>query len=611
MVRRKTRNFIAVICAALMISHCTAAYALPPLEHLREGSIEITDQLNLVSNVYYNSVASDFVVENYYEYTPGEGVTPMVCYGSDIHVAASAARVYRLESEAGNTVCGIVNGGFFTLASGIPIGPIIKEGTVRKGGYNESVIAFDEQGNVSFVDPQLNVRLSFPERGMSWNKVNFNELVSRQNGICLYSDDFGDTNGASLETYNLVIGVVSGSAKIGGVIEGFVEDKGYCSGKAELADGKYMISVCANTPYALLLEQLSIGLAPDERVLIEFIANPELENTKNALGFNKWLVRDGAIEEGLEKSPRAPRTAAGIREDGSFVLYTVDGRQKDYSIGFSMAELAERMLEMGCVQAVNLDGGASTQLFATLPGNDSQIQINRDSQEKGIRSSGNYIVFKNDAEGSGKASRLYLYPYGEYLLSGASLQLETKAVDDAYKPCAVPKGLRYSLVEGLQGSVDATSGLFRAGSEAGISVVSARAGNASGSVSINVISNPDKIIAYMGENPQAEQIAAIGESYELSARAFYRMQELKSDAGCYSWSVEGEIGSIDEESGRFTAEGTNGTVGTIICRSGDASASIQVELVRTTPTQLLQPWILEIVDAAQQDMYDAAWKIGL
>ncbi|NMA94352.1 MAG: phosphodiester glycosidase family protein, partial [Clostridiales bacterium] len=325
-------------------------------------------------------------------------------------------------------------------------------------------------------------------------------------------------------------------------------------------------------------------------------------------------VKDGIIEDGLEKSSRAPRTAAGIKEDGSFVLYTVDGRQKNYSMGFSMAELAERMLDLGCVQAVNLDGGASTQLFATLPGSEAQTQINRDSQAKGIRSSGNYIVFKNDAEGSGEASRLYLYPYGEYLLSGASLQLEAKAVDDVYKPCEVPDGVHYSLGDGVQGSIDA-DGLFRAGGEAGQAVVSARAGNASGSVFINVVSNPDEIIAYLGESSQGDQLVAIGQSYQLSAKAFWRMQELKSEAACYSWSVEGDIGSIDEESGLFTAEGANGAFGTITCRAGDASSSIQLELVRTTPTQLLQPWILEIVDAAAKidaaEQPDAEVQIGL
>ncbi len=605
-MRRKARKVISIICAALMFSlFAGAVYAQPVLEYLRGSSIEITDQLNLVSNVYFNSAAADFAVENYYEYIPGEDLIPMVCYGNDIHVAASAARVYRLESEAGNTVCGIVNGGFFTLSSGIPLGPVIKEGIVRKSGYSESVIAFDERGDVRFTDLQLNIRLSFPEKGTSWDKLGFNELLSHENGLCLYSDDFGDTNGAPFETYNVVIGVTSGSAVLGGVIEGFVESSGYCPGKAELEDGKYMLGICAATPYTSVLSELQ-SLAPTERILIEFIADPELENTKNALGFNKWLVKDGAIEERLEKSPRAPRTAAGIRADGSFVLYTVDGRQKNYSMGFSLAELAERMLDLECVQAVNLDGGASTQLFATLPGYDSQIQINRDSTENGIRSSGNYIVFKNDAIGTGEPSKLYLYPYGEYLLSGASLQLELKAVDGAYKTCEIPGRISYSIGEGVRASIDET-GLFKAGSETGQAVVNVRAGYASGSVTINIVSDPDEITAYLGESSEPEQLAAIGESYALSAEALYRMQELKSDAGCYSWSVEGEIGSIDED-GIFTAEGANGAQGSIICTAGNASASIQVELVRTTPTQLLQPWILEIVDAAAQP--EAEGQIG-
>lgn len=58
---------------------------------------------------------------------------------------------------------------------------------------------------------------------------------------------------------------------------------------------------------------------------------------------------------------RHPRTAIGWRADGKLILLTVDGRQK-LSLGMTMDELASLMLELGCVEAMNLDGGGSTAM---------------------------------------------------------------------------------------------------------------------------------------------------------------------------------------------------------------------------------------------------------
>ena len=59
---------------------------------------------------------------------------------------------------------------------------------------------------------------------------------------------------------------------------------------------------------------------------------------------------------------RHPRTAVGVRREGSLILVTVDGRQPKKSVGMTVEELAGLMLELGCVEAVNLDGGGSTTM---------------------------------------------------------------------------------------------------------------------------------------------------------------------------------------------------------------------------------------------------------
>ena len=58
---------------------------------------------------------------------------------------------------------------------------------------------------------------------------------------------------------------------------------------------------------------------------------------------------------------RNPRTAAGRRSDGTVLLVVADGRNKE-AAGLTMRELQQVMAALGCVDAVNLDGGGSTAM---------------------------------------------------------------------------------------------------------------------------------------------------------------------------------------------------------------------------------------------------------
>lgn len=61
---------------------------------------------------------------------------------------------------------------------------------------------------------------------------------------------------------------------------------------------------------------------------------------------------------------RHPRTAAGVSADGrTLILLAVDGRQPAHSVGVTLPELADLMIELGATAAVNLDGGGSTSFY--------------------------------------------------------------------------------------------------------------------------------------------------------------------------------------------------------------------------------------------------------
>ncbi len=56
-----------------------------------------------------------------------------------------------------------------------------------------------------------------------------------------------------------------------------------------------------------------------------------------------------------------PRTAIGYTSDNKVIMFVADGRQT-ISEGVSLIELANIMISLGCIEAMNLDGGGSTQM---------------------------------------------------------------------------------------------------------------------------------------------------------------------------------------------------------------------------------------------------------
>jgi exopolysaccharide biosynthesis protein len=83
---------------------------------------------------------------------------------------------------------------------------------------------------------------------------------------------------------------------------------------------------------------------------------------------------------------RHPRTAVAKLKDGRFLMMTVDGRQPGVSVGMNLRELAEYLLSLGAVDAMNLDGGGSTTMYV-----DGKV-VNTPSDKEGERKVGDAIV---------------------------------------------------------------------------------------------------------------------------------------------------------------------------------------------------------------------------
>uniref|UniRef100_A0A832G678 T9SS type A sorting domain-containing protein n=1 Tax=Ignavibacterium album TaxID=591197 RepID=A0A832G678_9BACT len=89
------------------------------------------------------------------------------------------------------------------------------------------------------------------------------------------------------------------------------------------------------------------------------------------IGGAPTLVKNGQVNvtydqeimwgSGVGYDNRDPRTAVGYTANNHVILIVADGRQIN-SEGVGLPELAQIMIDLGCVEAMNLDGGGSTQM---------------------------------------------------------------------------------------------------------------------------------------------------------------------------------------------------------------------------------------------------------
>jgi exopolysaccharide biosynthesis protein len=81
------------------------------------------------------------------------------------------------------------------------------------------------------------------------------------------------------------------------------------------------------------------------------------------------LVEDSEPSPPSEKfmTVRHPRTALGLKKDGTLVILVADGRRQA-ALGFTGPEMSEILIGEGVVNAVNLDGGGSATLYIKQEG---------------------------------------------------------------------------------------------------------------------------------------------------------------------------------------------------------------------------------------------------
>lgn len=555
----------------------SASWAMGTKTH--HGTTRLAEGVDYTRRYLWSDTYSDLRTERYMEYTPNTTVQPMVAYGDYVLSKNTlSALADRLETE-GKRVIGGINGDFFVVATGAPVGMVVTDGILRSSSSYTYALGFFEDGTAFIGKPELSVTATFGGQTLSVSG-GLNKVRSDTGGYVLYTDDYFSNTQHSGPGIDVVLSPGGEEATIGAHISCTVEQVLQSTGSIPIPEGKWILSI-NNSANQWLVNKLS-ALQAGETVEIDITcADTRWENAVTALGGLYKMVTGGAVEPGLENT-QSPRTAVGIRADGSTVFYTVDGRQTGYSVGASMKQVALRLVELGCVEAICLDGGGSTTLGATRPGGEEFEVLNSPSDGRERAVSNALFLVAEQVEPS-PAQQLVTLPGDAVVLSGSKLPLSVFSTDVLGRTVdtLTTDQVSWSVPEGA-GAV--TNGILTAGNRAGTYTLEVSAGDLTGSTCITVVPTPDRIT--LQDEATGITLSTIhldpGETLRLGVAALYRNLPVLCRDESFTWSISEGLGTIDR-SGNFTARDMTGT-GTITAALGEKSVTIPVTVAGTIRT---------------------------
>lgn len=328
------------------------------------------------------------------------------------------------------------------------------------------------------------------------------------------------------------------------------------------ADG-FVITGVDNAISNKSLDKIMLG----DQLSLQF-ENYALSSIKNSISGGTIILENGqVVQKGISSPGKHPRTAVGINGDSSELIFlTVDGRHSSFK-GVDLPTLAGLMKELGAVNAINFDGGGSTNMGIKPRGEDKATIVNMPSEKN--RKVVNALGVRNTATEVGPLTSLkvdmddtgFIYIGSEITVTGYDDNMNKLTLD--------PAEITYSL-SGIEGTFAGSKFTPKTQGD-GIITVAAR--GLSKDVPIRVIGNILDIEAETGvinvapgetvEIPSFTAVDTGGVSGKLKPE----------DVGL---TVYGDIGVISE--GRYFQAGPVEKRGAISAKFGDGVENIIVNV---------------------------------
>ena len=252
-------------------------------------------------------------------------------------------------AEQENVVAG-VNADFFSLATGTPVGAHIQRGQVIAGPGPRPVFGIDSSGSpfIGAVHASGSVVVAGTTLALAgWNRV-------AQDGLSIIDRAWGAASDSGTGRVKITLAGPSPFHVI--AIDTLL------AGTAVPPAGMLLV---AGRDAPIALRTMLLGLRPGNPVTIE--RSLDRLALREVVGGWPIILRDSAITRDADSAgasfapARHPRTAVGLANGGKrIIIAVVDGRQKPYSDGMTLRELARFFQSLGATDVINLDGGGSS-----------------------------------------------------------------------------------------------------------------------------------------------------------------------------------------------------------------------------------------------------------
>lgn len=549
------KKFLTVILAVALFSN--TAYGAVLGTEISGWSHKIAEGTDLYKNEFMseqNGVGTQ--TEYYAKYSPNSSVLPIVVSGNTVWGLKNIRKIDEYMKSIGTNALLGINASFFSFETGIPMGIEISEGRIiTKDTESYDTIGFNADGTAFIAPLKVTTVLKFNEVELEISHINkYNQETTPI--INLYTPDFDENNHNEIPSLTLILDNIDGFLGIGETLSATVCDKFTYQGAVKIPEGQFLLTLNENSDEELFnkLNSLEIG----DKVHISSVQEGDIrfENAIYAMGsVGERLITNGVISDGF-KDGTAPRTAVGITENGEIILYVIDGRQSGYSYGVKMETLAKRLKELGCVDAINLDGGGSTSLLGVYPGNNESEVINSPSGSN-LRNCANYLFLRSNELKTGILGGIYMYPFEENYLSGYQEKLTAKAVDTAFYPMEMPDNVEFSV---SQGEFDAETSVLTAQGTGRI-VLTASKDGVKTETYYNSYETPSEIVVKDGNNKESTYIVAEKDDVvELNFEAWYNGKKLKANQDSFKLNISEDIGQVDGNKLIITSNGGEGVL---------------------------------------------------
>jgi trimeric autotransporter adhesin len=291
---------------------------------------------------------------------------------------------------------------------------------------------------------------------------------------------------------------------------------------------------------------------------------------KEALGGNAILVKNRQIYQTPQTGQdKEPRTAVGIKEDGDVFFAVIDGRQEPYSAGISMKDLAQLMIDLGAVHALNLDGGGSSTFTTRQLGGDD-LEVDNQPSDRNERSVANSWLVVTKEPSDHVFHSAYIEPYDKSFTPGSTIEFKAKGRDKSFASAPLPdNGLTWELSDSSFGTIE--NGKFISNGKTGQFHILLKHDGLEAGRSIIEIENPDEM--FFGSN---ELTVARNSDTQLDLMTRFQKRNVKWNLQDIEFEIPEGMGTVDENGVLHTSD--QNSKGTITARLKGSSleASINV-----------------------------------